>query len=54
VLDAPTAEAANAIPDLSVFPYLLSDINPDLEQFWQVLQIATGTIVAVERHTPSD
>jgi signal transduction histidine kinase/CheY-like chemotaxis protein len=44
VLDANTATAANLITDLTVFPCLLSNANPNLDRFWQVLQVATGMV----------
>jgi hypothetical protein len=41
ILDLPTAEIANQIPGLTVFPCLILDENPPLDQFWQILQVAT-------------
>ncbi|MDJ0600687.1 MAG: ATP-binding protein [Crocosphaera sp.] len=41
VLDVPTAQAANAIEGLSVFPCLISDSKEQISQLWQVISIAT-------------
>ncbi|MEM8779350.1 MAG: hybrid sensor histidine kinase/response regulator [Cyanobacteria bacterium P01_G01_bin.49] len=40
VLDIPTAEAANQIDNLSVFPCLFPDNKQQIQELWQVIQIA--------------
>lgn len=42
ILDLTTAEMANQVRGLTVFPCLLAAENPPLERFWQVLQMATS------------
>ncbi|MDJ0510453.1 MAG: ATP-binding protein [Crocosphaera sp.] len=40
VLDVPTAELANQIDNLSVFPCLISDSQEKMSELWQVISIA--------------
>ncbi|ACB49571.1 two-component sensor histidine kinase [Crocosphaera subtropica ATCC 51142] len=40
ILDVPSAQAANTIEGLSVFPCLISDSKQQISQLWQVIAIA--------------